>query len=187
MNQSVLTLTRIFKEGSASARRPAVTQAAAPPDRIVKHNNSSDREVTRTSYKNDIINCIAVVCWWHWELHSKENLNREPQTLYISILRRIWNRMQRAPRIVNHYFTCFIPSGHPISLPTIAEYWRYTRGDIFMTWWNRLVFKAVLKNHITNCEALGTNPKIKIVVGDLKGRLKISRLGEPLNKKLVRF
>jgi hypothetical protein len=33
--QTFLTLTRIFKEGSASARRPAVTQAAAPPDPIV--------------------------------------------------------------------------------------------------------------------------------------------------------
>jgi hypothetical protein len=27
-------LTRIFKEGSASARRPAVTQAVAPPELI---------------------------------------------------------------------------------------------------------------------------------------------------------
>jgi hypothetical protein len=35
MDQTILTLTRIFKEGSASARRPAVTQAAAPPDPIV--------------------------------------------------------------------------------------------------------------------------------------------------------
>jgi hypothetical protein len=35
MYPNFLTLTRIFKEGSASARRPAVTQAAAPPDPIV--------------------------------------------------------------------------------------------------------------------------------------------------------
>ena len=35
MDQTFLTLTRIFKEGSASARRPAVTQAAAPPSPIV--------------------------------------------------------------------------------------------------------------------------------------------------------
>ena len=30
-------LTRIFKEGSASARRPAVTQAAAPPNTVYQH------------------------------------------------------------------------------------------------------------------------------------------------------
>ena len=34
-SQLCLTLTRIFNEGSASARRPAVTQAVAPPDLIV--------------------------------------------------------------------------------------------------------------------------------------------------------
>jgi hypothetical protein len=35
MDPNFLTLAKIFKEGSASARRPAVTQAAAPPDPIV--------------------------------------------------------------------------------------------------------------------------------------------------------
>ena len=35
LDQTSLKLTKIFKEGSASARRPAVTQAVAPPTPII--------------------------------------------------------------------------------------------------------------------------------------------------------
>ena len=58
INEIPLKFTRIFKDGSAWARQPAVTQAAAPPDLIVSTNLWLwlQFQSTHTSYKYDIIN-----------------------------------------------------------------------------------------------------------------------------------
>lgn len=55
-----------------------------------------------------------------------------------------------------------------MSLPTIAEHWQYTRGDIFhddMMKPSMSAFKAVLKN--ANREALGTNLKVEMVIREI--------------------
>ena len=55
-----------------------------------------------------------------------------------------------------------------MSLPTIAEHWQYTRGDIFhddMMKPSMSAFKAVLKN--ANREVLGTNLKVEMVIREI--------------------